>query len=363
MDVSLQTIALWVLPVVFAITLHEAAHGYVAKMFGDRTAEMQGRITLNPLKHIDPVGTILVPGVLILAAKLGGPQFVFGWAKPVPVNFGNLRDPKRDMLWVAAAGPGANFVMAALWALVVQGSRARRGFRERAPVADGEDRNFGQPDIDGAQPVAHTAARRRPHCRKPAARARGARVRAPRAFRACSSSSDCWRSALLDNVMGPLLRSRRVVAAGVARVSSRPSQIPPSLPCSPIGCCRACGPPGACISAIYHGALKNWIRLQEEYECLFFAADWHALTTHYDEPETIADSVWEMFVDWLAAGIDPDARDAVHPVARARARRAHAAARHDHAGRLARARADVQGPAAEARRPRPVELTASSAIR
>jgi len=120
MDVSLQTIALWVVPVVFAITLHEAAHGYVAKAFGDRTAEMQGRITLNPLKHIDPVGTILVPGALILAAKLGGPQIVFGWAKPVPVNFGNLRDPKRDMLWVAAAGPGINFVMAVLWALVLK---------------------------------------------------------------------------------------------------------------------------------------------------------------------------------------------------------------------------------------------------
>jgi Zn-dependent protease len=120
MDVSLQTIALWVVPVVFAITLHEAAHGYVAKAFGDRTAEMQGRITLNPLKHIDPIGTIVVPGALILAAKLGGPQFVFGWAKPVPVNFGNLRDPKRDMLWVAAAGPGVNFVMAVLWALILK---------------------------------------------------------------------------------------------------------------------------------------------------------------------------------------------------------------------------------------------------
>jgi Zn-dependent protease len=124
MDVSLQTIALWVLPVVFAITLHEAAHGYVAKSFGDRTAEMQGRITLNPLKHIDLIGTILVPGVLILAAKLGGPQFVFGWAKPVPVNFGNLRDPKRDMLWVAAAGPGANLVMAVLWALLLKAAAA-----------------------------------------------------------------------------------------------------------------------------------------------------------------------------------------------------------------------------------------------
>jgi len=120
MDLSLATIVLWAVPVVFAITLHEAAHGYVARIFGDRTAELQGRITLNPLKHIDPIGTILVPGVLILAAKLGGPQFVFGWAKPVPVNFGALRNPKRDMLWVAAAGPGANFAMAIVWAFMLK---------------------------------------------------------------------------------------------------------------------------------------------------------------------------------------------------------------------------------------------------
>jgi len=125
MDLSLQTIALWAVPVVLAITLHEAAHGYVAKRFGDRTAEMLGRITLNPLKHIDLIGTILVPGALILAAKAtGGPLFIFGWAKPVPVNFGNLRDPKRDMLWVAGAGPAANFVMAFLWGLVLKLSAA-----------------------------------------------------------------------------------------------------------------------------------------------------------------------------------------------------------------------------------------------
>lgn len=120
MDLSLATIVLWAVPVVFAITLHEAAHGYVARIFGDRTAELQGRITLNPLAHIDPVGTILVPAVLILMAKLGGPAFVFGWAKPVPVNFGNLRNPKRDMLWVAAAGPGANLAMAVFWAVALK---------------------------------------------------------------------------------------------------------------------------------------------------------------------------------------------------------------------------------------------------
>jgi Zn-dependent protease len=117
MGLSLATIVLWAVPVVFAITLHEAAHGYVARHFGDRTAEALGRITLNPLRHIDPIGTVLVPAMLFLTA---GPQYIFGWAKPVPVNFGNLRHPKRDMLWVAGAGPFANFAMAFGWMLVLK---------------------------------------------------------------------------------------------------------------------------------------------------------------------------------------------------------------------------------------------------
>ena len=111
---SLERIALAAIPIILAITVHEAAHGYVARMFGDGTAWMLGRVTLNPLKHIDPVGTVLVP---LATLWLGG--FLFGWAKPVPVNFGNLRHPKRDMLWVAAAGPGSNFVMAVGWALLL----------------------------------------------------------------------------------------------------------------------------------------------------------------------------------------------------------------------------------------------------
>ncbi len=114
-------IAIFALPVIFAITLHEAAHGYVARYFGDMTAAAAGRVTLNPLKHIDPVGTILVPLAILLASKLlGGGMILFGWAKPVPVNFGNLRRPKQDMLWVAAAGPGVNFAMAVFWALMIQ---------------------------------------------------------------------------------------------------------------------------------------------------------------------------------------------------------------------------------------------------
>lgn len=104
-------IAVYAIPVVFAITLHEAGHAYAAKYFGDKTAWMLGRTSLNPARHIDPIGTVLVP---LLTAFTG---FLFGWAKPVPVNFENLRDPKRDMLWVAAAGPGINLVMAIIWAL------------------------------------------------------------------------------------------------------------------------------------------------------------------------------------------------------------------------------------------------------
>src|SRR5215470_7298291 len=121
MDLSLATIVLWAVPVVFAITLHEAAHGYVARVFGDHTAYMLGRVTLNPLKHIDPIGTIAVPGILIAVARFtGAPLFIFGWAKPVPVNFGNLRHPKRDMFWVAGAGPGATFAMALAWAILLK---------------------------------------------------------------------------------------------------------------------------------------------------------------------------------------------------------------------------------------------------
>jgi Zn-dependent protease len=115
-----QTIAVYALPVIFAITLHEAAHGYVAKHFGDLTAYAEGRISLNPLRHIDPIGTVALPLILLVVSKLFGGGIIFGWAKPVPVNFANLRHPKRDMLWVAAAGPFSNFVMALFWALMAK---------------------------------------------------------------------------------------------------------------------------------------------------------------------------------------------------------------------------------------------------
>jgi Zn-dependent protease len=115
-----QIIAIYALPVILAITLHEAAHGYVARHFGDMTAYLEGRVSLNPLRHIDPFGTVALPLILLALTKLFGGGIIFGWAKPVPVNFANLRHPKRDMLWVAAAGPLSNFAMALIWALVLK---------------------------------------------------------------------------------------------------------------------------------------------------------------------------------------------------------------------------------------------------
>lgn len=112
---TVQQIVIWAIPVLFAITVHEVAHGWVARRLGDPTAMMLGRLTLNPIKHIDPVGTVLIPLLLFL---MGG--FVFGWAKPVPVTWENLKNPKRDMVLVAAAGPGANLLMACFWAVVMK---------------------------------------------------------------------------------------------------------------------------------------------------------------------------------------------------------------------------------------------------
>lgn len=118
MDTShlIQTVLIYALPVLFAITLHEAAHGYVARHFGDNTAWMLGRVTLNPIPHIDPIGTVLMPLMLYFAT---GGAFLFGYARPVPVNFGHLRNPKRDMVWVALAGPGSNFVQALFWGVLL----------------------------------------------------------------------------------------------------------------------------------------------------------------------------------------------------------------------------------------------------
>ncbi|RJG00232.1 site-2 protease family protein [Noviherbaspirillum sedimenti] len=113
MNETIQNFAVYVLPILFAITLHEAAHAYAARYFGDATAYLQGRMSLNPVRHIDPVGTLLIPIVLYFV----GSPFLFGYAKPVPVEWGKLRNPKRDMAWVALAGPAANLLMALLWML------------------------------------------------------------------------------------------------------------------------------------------------------------------------------------------------------------------------------------------------------
>jgi len=130
MDIEplVRIIAIYALPVLFAITLHEAAHGYVARHFGDLTAYAQGRISLNPARHVDLVGTILVPiAILVLSKLTGGAGLLFGWAKPVPVNYSALRRPRQNMLWVAAAGPAANLVMAFGWAAIYKANNLLPG--------------------------------------------------------------------------------------------------------------------------------------------------------------------------------------------------------------------------------------------
>ncbi|CAM3637767.1 site-2 protease family protein [Polynucleobacter arcticus] len=129
-DYSIQAIAINAIPLIFAITIHEAAHGFAARKLGDNTAYMLGRVSLNPLKHIDPVGTILIPAMLILT----GSPFLVGYAKPVPVNFGRLRHPRIDSIWVALAGPGSNFIQALIWAILLIGLMGF-GIEERFLIA------------------------------------------------------------------------------------------------------------------------------------------------------------------------------------------------------------------------------------
>ena len=112
---DILTILIWAIPVVFAITVHEVAHGWMANKLGDGSAKMMGRLTLNPIKHVDPIGTIAVPTLLYVISA----GFIFGWAKPVPVNQNALRNPKSDMFWVALAGPGVNFIMAVIWLIIL----------------------------------------------------------------------------------------------------------------------------------------------------------------------------------------------------------------------------------------------------
>ena len=161
----IQTIAIYALPVIFAITVHEAAHGYAARYFGDNTAWMLGRVTLNPVKHIDPIGTILMPLVLYFVTS---GAFMFGYAKPVPVRFGNLRNPKRDMIWVALAGPGSNLVMALAWGLafILLQAAGRRG---ALLFEDVPGRRAGQRGDVRLQPLSAATAGWRTHSGGPAA--------------------------------------------------------------------------------------------------------------------------------------------------------------------------------------------------
>ena len=236
-----QTISIYALPVIFGITLHEAAHGYVAKHFGDTTAYVLGRVSLNPVRHIDLVGTIIVPLVILLATSWGAGQgMLFGWAKPVPVNYHALRKPKRDMMWVAAAGPAANLAMALGWALTAKLALVMPSNYFTDPLflisQAGVTVNLVLMLLNL---IPLLAARRRAHRRRPAADADGRPVRAPRAL----GLPDPARADVHERAWDrPRADGGRLAAADRERVRD-------ALTWSLNGWCRGCARPARCTWA------------------------------------------------------------------------------------------------------------------
>ncbi len=289
---AIQTLAISALPVIFAITLHEAAHGYAARHFGDPTAWQAGRISINPLRHVDLVGTIIVPAMILL---LSAGSFLFGWAKPVPVNFGRLRHPKQDMLWVAAAGPGVNLLMALGWGLLLKMAVAMpvHGYSQ----AMAEMARVGI-NINGVLMVLNLL---------PLPPLDGGRIAVsllPHRQAAQFSSNRTVRHG--DSVGAAIHRcAGNNTRAAAGPVHDADEVILESLTMYAEKVLSGMRPTGRLHLGHYHGVLANWIKLQHEYPCLFFVADWHALTTAYDEPGTITQNTWDMVIDWLAAGVDP----------------------------------------------------------
>ena len=243
MDSSLiQTIAVYALPVIFAITLHEAAHGYAARLLGDNTAYVLGRVSMNPMRHIDPIGTIVIPIVLYFVTS---GAFMFGYAKPVPVAFGNLRNPRWGSLWVAAAGPGSNFVQAIVWGVIAVLLAAfhvdEPFFTRMAAAGVGVNLVLG---VLNLFPVA--AARRRPRRHGAVAGARVDRVFEARALRLLHRDG-ARRDRRADALLARAARERRL--CGGVGYSESPRFTIPITSCSLTVSSPACGPPGRCTSA------------------------------------------------------------------------------------------------------------------
>ncbi|CAG0909217.1 unnamed protein product, partial [Cyprideis torosa] len=274
--ISIQDLAIAAIPMVLAITLHEASHGYVADKLGDPTARYRGRLTFNPIPHIDPVGTILVPALLFAFSG-----FIFGWAKPVPVDTRNFVNPRKDMAVVAAAGPLSNLLMAFCWLAL---AKVAAMFLGNSPIMEPIIRmaQIGLffniilmvlnllpiPPLDGSRVLAWMVPTRVAYWLDRAE---------PYGFFILLG---LLYVGLYETVIGPATKSNNRVLSGMR-------------------------PTGRLHLGHYHGVLKNWVELQHSYECLFFAADWHALTTHYDNPWDIEQNTFDMVVDWLAAGVSP----------------------------------------------------------
>jgi hypothetical protein len=293
----IQKIAVFALPVIFAITLHEAAHGYAALKFGDRTAKMLGRITLNPLKHIDPIGTILVPLAILAPVQAvgaapscsAGPSPCRSTSPPAPAQAGHaLGGGRRDR------GPTSSWPCSGRHDQA--GASSCPAATIRIPLALMGSAGVIINAVLGAQPAADPAPGRRSHRRQPVAK--------PLGDPACRASSvmvfsSSWPAVhrLAEYPHRPDHRSGPKFFTDAFRTHSNLMYVDRVL--------SGMRPTGNLHLGHYHGVLKNWIDLQHEYECLFFVADWHALTTHYDDPLAHRGRTWQMVVDWLAAGVDP----------------------------------------------------------
>ena len=303
MDFSnlIQTVAIYALPVLFAITVHEAAHGYVARHYGDNTAAMLGRITLNPVKHIDPIGTILMP-VLLYFATAG--HFLFGYAKPVPVNFGRLRNPKRDMIWVALAGPASNFIQAVLWAVVFVLLMAfgvrERFFLEMANAGIKVNlvmwafNLFPLPPLDGGRVLVGLLPYRQAEL---VSRVEPWGFFIVMGLVIAGVVSTWWLqplmavgSMLVNLLVSPLiLLTRRAFPMATLRVLTG---------------ITTSGTPHL---GNYVGAIRPAVAAsrQPDVESFYFLADFHALIK-VGEPERVQRSTLEIAATWLAAGLDPE---------------------------------------------------------
>jgi tryptophanyl-tRNA synthetase len=284
-DINPAAIFIALVVLAFSLSFHEMAHAWTAYRLGDPTAYQEGRVSMNPAVHVDPIGTILFPLISMIATAAGGSLPLIGWAKPVPFLVRNLSRPRRDVILIALAGPASNVILAALISVVI---------RIALPMGwvptDGIGNPTGPVWEFRLQPHPDSTARRRQGIVQPAAAALGAgvrRVRRPiRLHRSLRAHAD--RGALVLHAAVDELPRRTAAVVVTKRVVS------------------GMRPTGKLHLGHLVGALRNWVELQDRFDCFYFVADWHALTSEYADTKEIVANGIDNAADWIAAGIDPE---------------------------------------------------------